>query len=121
MKTITAVLVVGLAPAPGFAGDAYDCGFEVMGVDGPARMTLNENETAWELVDDAGEVTRFVSMPGSNDRDAVHLISTNFDPDADAVAMLSVSTAGDARLSFHGFFPSLSGMTFAGTCHRKDP
>lgn len=113
-------LLAGLAPATGFAGTAYDCGFMVMGEDAPVRATLTEKETEWQFVVENGATTHFVIVPGSENRNAFHLVSTDFDPDADAVAMLSVSAAGDARLSFHGFFPNFDGNTMNGSCHRKE-
>ena len=46
----------------------------------------------------------------------VHLVSVDFDTDAAAVALLSLSGNGQILISVHGYFPALSHGTYTGTC-----
>jgi hypothetical protein len=50
----------------------------------------------------------------------LQLFSTELDPDADAVSLLSIAPDGQAILSTHGFFPGPGAVTQLGICTKKD-
>ena len=125
MKLVPVVSLMLCAAGAVSAQDAdrYTCAFttECVETDRPCTKdnTLNavlaRTDTGWSLQGDTGEAIPFTRV--SQDGDALFsLLSTQSDPVASAVTILSVAADGQAFVSTHGVFLSPGFVTHVGTC-----
>lgn len=80
----------------------------------PLPASMIETGNSWEFLLPQGDMAHFTAIRAPAERR--FFVSTDLDPDADAVAMLTISEGGEALLTFHGNFPDLGVVTHTGTC-----
>lgn len=115
-----------LLAAPALAEDGYSCsltaecsGQENCRTEMNLPFDLTGSDDKWQLTMPNGDVASFRPVDGAEPGD-LRLISVNFDPDAAAVSLLSLTGDGDVFLSTHGGFPGPDVVTHFGTCTEKD-
>lgn len=134
-KVISLALTAGLGLCPGAPAQAsdtgrYACAFpvECSGATRPCAdgqgltAELRRDATGWVLQLDEKTAAHFrpvtPAQPGS---DALFtLISTDSDPAAGAVTLLSLAGNGQAFMSTHGVFLSPAVVTHIGTCRAEE-
>jgi hypothetical protein len=124
------IATLWLLPQLAFAAESYRCTFteECIGSQACVEKTafvskLYRSDGAWHMTklatQQTDDVAVFDELKGSS-AEARKLLSTNLDPDADTVSLLSISETGEAILSTHGYFPSLGVVTHLGICLPED-
>lgn len=97
--------------------DGYHCHFllDDHGVD----TVLSSAETGWVMQFEDGTTAHFSDL-GADGTDLLRLVSVDFDPDASAVALVTVGPDNSAFVSVHGQFPTHDAAVYSGTCSKKD-
>ena len=98
------------APA---AAQSYACTFQIENF--AYAVTLRPAQGNWEFVMETGTIAHFRPI-GTAAEGTLHLFSDDIDPDAGAIALLTLDETGRAFVSTHGHFPNLAARTFPGEC-----
>ncbi len=99
------------------AAQTYDCRF----LDGHFATTATLKATAggWQMTFEEGSFANFAPV-GAQDDGTRRLLSSDFDPDASAMALLTLDAQGGAFLSLHGHFPPHDAKTYKGECQKEN-
>lgn len=106
-----------LTAAQAVAENRFSCRFDVEG--GETEILLNRDKTGWRMEMEEGRNASFHAVTQTSS-DMLHLLSTDQDPDAGAVSLLSIAPDGSAFLSLHGSFPTPAAELFTGQCEARD-